>query len=800
MPALSVTFDHAQSRVLRDRQWVLAAGIDFNGDSQGYFFENTWIDSITHRLMLRPGPMFQDWWTSNSGIYAKLALADLTVATPSSWIETEDIPGAGVYVVAQGVNEPAITTDSYPKNQAWWVSCFVYSAGDIYILAEGGWNDTATLDSGVGFRLLSNGQLDIFKDGRAVGSESVSGLTFSNNAQNQRMGLMFIPWMGREMLVVSSEGSGFNFVFEDIEEGESDPTITPAGKFWISQPGDVKAHFQLAPIQYPESGYAVTRLLSFAETPGEMTDPAAADPLDTFAPLDGPYGRFFYGSTTNAIGTSPAFFLRNRDNSADFMTGLPLDAENEDLQCRIKVTLSGDQSFSPVIEGCEVFFSESVVDTDDADAFTVDQFLVGATLDVPEDPWSTQLTLEVKYPKRIDTDHVRNFLTGGNRPVKAEIEGCWILDGVSEPAVWHTDVDDEVQRATVVVRDRTKSLEKYVYQDITVHDGREFSEAIAFNLARIGLTSSDWDLETTTLTLGDVPCQDANDWNVAVHAGSTAAGDIRELIEDCAPGYYARFRPQGGSAPKFAFKSPDTLSAAPERLTLYRSIDDAEGAGLEEGKGWTSVFRRLEQSTVEPEANDIRITGRDPRTGKAFQIRKVDFASLDPRLATSDRPDNWLGEIRRAGTSNPRITTVDIGTQAANYWAALLGAVGHVGEVECEMLFYTVTIGEEEEAIDYLVPVWVGDRLIVDEEGTFKVMAFSTRFEKEPADEGEDVPIQWRDSRYVLGEGNMFRAGGTTLESIRRAHELRAAKADNLIIRPGGDILVRRTPASIVRV
>src|SRR4051812_42272123 len=98
IPALSVSINHAQPALLRDRQWVVARGQDFEGDNDGQFESDIWVDPITHRLMLRPGPMYDktyttNWWNNNAGIFAKLRKADFTdslgVALGAGWVESD---------------------------------------------------------------------------------------------------------------------------------------------------------------------------------------------------------------------------------------------------------------------------------------------------------------------------------------------------------------------------------------------------------------------------------------------------------------------------------------------------------------------------------------------------------------------------------------------------------------------------------------------------------------------------------------------------------------------------------------
>src|ERR1044072_1781967 len=144
MLGLSVTVNHRQKRIKRRAQWVVASGIDYDGDQYLRWFSNAWINGINHRLTLRPGPMFDAWWSSDTGIYAKIGLAGLTGQT-GACIESEDFPGAGKYLVYQDADVAVMPSAIWVKNTGAWVSVFVDSAGDRHEIARGGWSNAGVI-------------------------------------------------------------------------------------------------------------------------------------------------------------------------------------------------------------------------------------------------------------------------------------------------------------------------------------------------------------------------------------------------------------------------------------------------------------------------------------------------------------------------------------------------------------------------------------------------------------------------------------------------------------------------------
>jgi hypothetical protein len=74
--ALSIAVDHAQIRVTRPLLSLAANGLELAGELDGAPFAGTWLDPITHTLMLRPQPLRDAWYTDDTGANAKWSTAD----------------------------------------------------------------------------------------------------------------------------------------------------------------------------------------------------------------------------------------------------------------------------------------------------------------------------------------------------------------------------------------------------------------------------------------------------------------------------------------------------------------------------------------------------------------------------------------------------------------------------------------------------------------------------------------------------------------------------------------------------
>jgi hypothetical protein len=105
----------------------------------------------------------------------------------------------------------------------------------------------------------------------------------------------------------------------------------------------------------------------------------------------------------------------------------------------------------------------------------------------------------------------------------------------------------------------------------------------------------------------------------------------------------------------FRFKDPDGFPDAADpgaSRTWYGTLADAQAAG----KDADDCARSYRRQILEPEANRITIFGETP-DGTPIEATDEDRESQDPSTPYSERPDNWLGEIREATYVNPALNT-----------------------------------------------------------------------------------------------------------------------------------------------
>lgn len=728
---LSVVFDHAQKRLAHDRIAAVAAGEEFDGP----YWDHTWLDPVTKTLMLRPGPLYPEWYTSNTGKFEKLALSAFDPSDPDQWKEELKFSdAAGVYLSSLG-NAPGslLAKSTFGVNRGVYLSFFFYSAGDNYVVVEGGWNPNPNYLESVGFRIYGNGDFELWKNGALVGLYNISGYIVGDQKSNQMLDLMLIPCRRRELLVVSRQGNGFSHVFEDILETDEAPVIVPNQKFWVKFPNS-KAQVQIAPIKYETTGYATGIELQLGIAPEgtdtlqEFDNPAFAGGADQEWQIwgDPPYA----GSTP----TTSNAVLVTKENGA-------FTANGENKDARVKVTITGDGNYTPFVYGAQVAYNAVIDETDASEETAVDEYLEEFAIDIPDDPTGVTFRVQLIEPDHLDATVLANLKRVNNRPAKLVLDGVTWIDAQGGSPQWDMSTSDATQRLTLEFRDRWKSLENYRFRDRVPLDGLQLVDALKFLVSTIGLQDdddpaiSDFDFDELDYRIEPIPQTQCGDFNVVIEIGDTAADWVLRLIEDYSATWFYGFKPTQDGV-KFCFKSPATLDQADFVYELWPTIEEAIIAGKPELEAFKWVYRSYDEETLPPEANDIRVTGWDPRLRRAIQTHYPDHESQDPTIAPSARNDNWIGEPLLYGLIDPAITSQAICDGAAQLLFDRMTPVRIVGEIECEAM-----------VLDNNIPVWRGDNVYLHGKGLYRVVSGCIDSEKEPY--GVDA-WQWRPARYCL--------------------------------------------------
>jgi len=708
IPALKVTLDTAQSRIKRDRIATLISAKDWGQR----FISNAYIDPITNTAMLCPAPRLPNWSTTGTGIYTRFKKSDYTL-TGSKWAEANHLFNGDTYLTSVDPSgnpgEAVKTSANMPRNGGMYLQWYAANgSSDDWVQMECGWSSTPSnpTSSPISLRFYASGNVEVWENGVYQAEYKLSG----NGEVPQQTASTFtdvciIPFRKRELLVFSNRGGGFSHVIESIADTDDDPTIIPGLPFWWSVPQGY-VYVQAAKIQYPTSGY-VTGVKSWLQNP-----PQSGEVVQTFV----------YG---DANGGSAVATLVDSENP-----GSAFVQNGSNTECRVKVALTGNGTISPNIYGAHAFYKPLTANTNGTQTVELLDYITKATLEVPDSPNNITFTCELKKPQEVnDLGGIDRLLREVcNRPITVKIGSQKILDGQTEAPKFHKRFDDTLDRLTLECRDRWKTFEHYAFTDPLPLDGINLTEAFRLILNTAGIDNSFLDLDTIAFDLPSVQSPKEGEFSVLVEVGDTAAEWITRLKDSYYATLFIGWVPRADGI-KFVVKKPESLPQS-VLVTLYDNIQDAKDYLTSQGAD-TKLFPRYritgyQEHYLEPEANDIWVTGRDIRTSRPIQCHKADTNSQDPTLAPDSRPENWLGEIRKYGYYEPAITTQAALEQATSTLFDRLTKARKIVEFDCDMLF------KPDNS-----PIWRGDLVYINGYGNFRITSLSVDFKREPNAEND---------------------------------------------------------------
>ncbi len=688
MAAISVTIDSQEPRL----QYDTIAGVYDGTQWDMYASGSVFVDFVTYTAMLIPHQFTPSWHTSGAGVYARHRKADYLLTTASKWVEHVGARNSGDYYLhSQNVNEVVYTAAAYPKNQPWWLSWFSFNAGnEDHVEMECGW---VAPGNSVSLRFRSSGAVEVYKAGTAVplvvgnivddrtpypspyGTEYARTSGKSRTLAGQRVDVALIPCRGRELLIISNAGGGFNYRFEDLDPNDESPAITDAGRFWWYVP-EGQAQVQIAPLRFATGGtiYSPVTTLRYAPQTGATVTPTVN------------YGTAGYGSVSASgtiVGTALGVFTP--DGTVD--------------KLRFKVTMAGDGSASPWLYSSSFQFAGSVTNTSSSGT-SLTSVTQAAHYSVPESPSDVRYTVALRGAEGLPGTVVNRL---GNRAFKVTIGAVDIFTGRTENPRWMERgwPTEEARQTTLECRDYWKVLEHYLFNDPIPLDGMNLGTAFAYILRSAGFGTAYHDFDSIDFNLPKTAQASEGDYALWPKAGDSAAEWLTRLHEDYAANYYIGWRPTA-SGPKFMLKGTATLGTVPS-ATLYDTI-----------AGGGTVYRSYRETTLEPEANDIWVMGQDPRTKLPILSHYADLSSQDPTIVPASRPSNWLGEVRRYGLIDPAIADQSTANWCVGVLRDRLTHERFIAEWGSDLLL------KADGA-----PVWRGDVVRLINVGDFRVIAFS---------------------------------------------------------------------------
>jgi len=747
---LTVTIDTAQPRIKRERITATAAGLEWNGP----VWSDTWITPENETLCLRPAPLKPEWHTTTSGIYSRLGLADFASLTDSNWSEKVDKAGSRRIYNQAGMDSAAACGSLFGVNRGWFVGYHAFNLGnqaDASVL-EIAWTMDGSFSTGPSFRFWNSGKVDVYEDAVYVATYTLGNK--AGTAQKSYCDFLIIPMRRREILVYSiTSGDAFVHVLSGISESEESPVIIPDAYFvWWVPTGSVDV--EIAPVQYPTTGYATSDVILLANPPASgagFESWTNNDPADTItlAKVFGDSG--FSGTPGDTV--IHLVDLVKEDGSTAFVADGSLDT------CRLKATLTGNGEYTPFLYYAHKAFEAEVVNTNATETFDLTPYMVGEwTLEVPDDPGGVAFRFTITTPDTLDGGDVPLLKTLSNRPVQVKIGSVIILDGVTMPPKYTDSTTDESKRLEIEVRDRMHTLQTQMMRERMPLDGFDFCKAsgvsaISFWFSRAGYSrdASDMDLDDVALVLGQIPSKAATDFSILADVGAKPYDQLDELTTRFAAGWLFGIVPQGSGAPKPVYHDPAGLPTTPD-YTLYRSDTDAVAASADP----EDVYMSYSEVPLEIEANEVWVTGVDPRTGKIVRAYDRDDASQNPATAPSSRADNWVGEIRYMGVIDGRYNSEAACADGVASILPLVSARHFAGDCDVPKMLFKGSGA----------PVWRGDMLELDGARTGRVTALSVRGMRETSG------LVAREAKYTIGP--LLSTGGRSAREIRDVQQRRS--------------------------
>lgn len=703
--SLQLILDHAQPRLDVNRNVVLAQGSwpGRNGErASGWSTLSTscYRDPITFTGMLRAGPWDPAYHTTGTGIYARLRKTDFTL-TSADWTELTTA-FATDYWLSNSTNEAIKTTTTWAKNRGFFVAFYQYNSGrEAFECFRFGWSNTANdTSSGVWGKIFSDGFVEIYKGSTLVGTGNIGGDGNGprGSVAQQWTGVSILPFRKRELLIFSDKGAGFTMVFDDIDEEDTDPIITPATKFWVMVPNGA-ATIQVTPLMYPTSGNLVSVQLGFGKAP--LTGATLATPTI-----------YYDKQYTGGVETAPVATLVETDGTTPFVA----NAVRKD--CCIKLALVSDGTYTPFVYGCLHGYAFEPKDTNGTEEIDIAEHCEMIRLDVPEEPTGISIGFTFRKSADISVNLIERM---GNRPVKLLFAENRLFDGRTYPPMLDEGISDE---ATMLEFEASawKVFERFRFPDVVPLDGATLEACLDFFLDH-GRMERDPDSSDLDFTFPQAFGEAAGNWNLAVDVGDTSDLWIRRLRDDFAPHCKATIRPQTTDAsPRYWIKTPEDIAAQAVRATLYSTIQEAiDEGGFDATDAYKHVYRKFREEPIEPEANDIRVTGWDPKARRPIQSHKEDFVAQLVGTEPSARDENWQGEPLLYGLVDGGITTQAICDEVCERLYERLTPIRRLSEIEAEFQF-----------ADDSLAIWPGDLIELFGKGVYVVNSLTVDFVKYP--------------------------------------------------------------------
>lgn len=681
---LSVELEIPEPRVNKEALYVSAGGME--DPRLGWDLNRSagvWREPLTGMIIQQPKPVKDDWATTTTGAYARLAKADYTLTTSAAWVENHRELAGNIYLEGLGTNEQVETASSYPDDQPWYFSVFVPGIQKLgaQTVLEFGWG---TGGSSLSFRLRANGQLaiydgsDLIETGTLAYQAAAYGVAKSLNLQT--INFMVLPIRplraGAEsdegmIVIATDQGGGHVLRLADLG---TDPILPSATLWWQVPIG--KPSVQVAKVNFDTQGILWGPLRSLRYAPASGRTWAARAFESSIGPSSG-------GATTT-------YQLYRADRTTVFSPDGTLD------QCVPRVQLDSLGGATLAIEAFDLEFSPTTTTTYDDPIEIRDKVSVSFKVD-EEGTGTAQISglrgaledLGVDRPHLIghrpfglslvdiDTDERFYFMRGTLMPSHTPAEGG-TGDVVADEVVWEGQ-----DRSAILMQHRP--VEGLPFDDELV------SDALGWLVSRAGFTVADHTaISTSALRVAPSTGIALGKWARLPERGESIQEILNKFKDDYLTDWWGGWGPSGvgddpGGGVLWRMVSPDDLPTTPA-ITIYEKDTDALAASVPAASLSQHLLQRIERHPVMAEANQTIMVTQNPRDGRIYFGQFDDTASQAPGTAPASRSEDWAGQTIRVISVDPLIETQANADYFADLLGARLAAARHLADLHCRLL------------------------------------------------------------------------------------------------------------------
>lgn len=679
---LSVILDHQQPRLGNDYLSVVATSKEW--DFGGY--SDTTRDPVYGYGILAPYCFDAAWNTSNSGNYAKYSLSSFS--TSGTWNESEMVNvTAGKWLSCEGAG--TLSVNFAAKNIGCVIGLFNYEAQNQSKTPDPAvrikWSTSIQID------VFADGTVDVYKDSVIIESGSISAWKTDQKAKQKGTFFQFLvmPFNHNQILIWSGNGGSFAVELTDIPQSEASPTVLPSGTFSCEVFGATKSKLQVSQLKFHTSGTIESEKMNFIEPP------VSGDTLQSF---DNPA----WIGTENYQILGYQAYVGTQDIVASLVdwSGAAFVKNGVNTEVKLKATMTSSSNlYTPTLVCMQMGYQATTTATSNS-PIDIMCHVKSLSLDIPQDPDGVSLQMTCISTITDDVPTIMQL----SRPIKVLDGEVVIFDGIV------TDVSKDLRRGetvyTITARDSFELLDKYIFRERVPAAGGLFTGTIGF-LADKGIVYTPTpDISTSTYKLPFVSGEELEDMGKVFGIGDTASNSLREVFESFAPDWVYGFVPSA-SGILFQALQPSDLPSASDK-TLYETTADAVIGGAA-----TDVFWAVNQQRIPPEANQVRVSGWDPRKKRVVMAYKEDAASFDATTIPASRPDNWVGYKLCYGILEPAIVTIDDAVYACGLMFDILSPAREMAEWESLPLYRTSDS----------LPIWKNDIVTLDGYGDYRIRA-----------------------------------------------------------------------------